>query len=97
MRNVDRFKIPFYETGAITITTTGKLWTSTTFSQGEHWDMSVEAISGDIWLSCLTSAVTTTGGFKLLEGDCIDLKVPREISFVSTAATPVLQAIIWEK
>lgn len=97
MLNIDRFK-KVKSIKPVTILTTGiSIWTSTTFSQGQHWDMSIEAIVGDLYFTTLSTAPTTTNTFKLVEGDCLDIKVEEYIAMLGGSTTAAVQAIVWDK
>ena len=79
------------------LSTAVTIWTSTTFTQGQYWDMTIEAISGDMYISTLSTAPTSTNTFKLVEGDCLDIKVEEYISMLGDSTTASVQAIIWDK
>jgi hypothetical protein len=97
MVNIERFKIPKYIKPVMILSTGISIWTSTSFSQGQNWDLSIEAITGNMYISTLTTAPTSTNTFKLMEGDCLDLKVEEYISMLGDSTTAAVQAIIWDK
>lgn len=72
------------------------LWTSTTYKQGQNYLLTLEALVGNTWFANTTACSTTTG-FKLIEGDCIDISVLENLSFLGESTTSSIQAIIWEK
>jgi hypothetical protein len=97
MLSIDSFK-RIFQIKPVTILSTGiTIWTSTTFSQGQNWDMSIEAIVGDIYITTKSTAPTSTNTFKLVEGDCLDIKVEDYISMLGDSTTASVQAIIWDK
>jgi hypothetical protein len=97
MITIDRFKRVF-DIKPLTILSTGiTIWTSTTFSQGQNWDMTLEAIVGDMYITTKSTAPTSTNAFKLVEGDVLDIKVEDYISMLGDSTTAAVQAIIWEK
>lgn len=82
----------------VTILSTGiTIWTSTTFSQGQNWDMTIEAVVGDMYITTLSTAPTSTTAFKLVEGDALDIKVEDYIAMLGDSTTAAVQAIVWEK
>lgn len=97
MLNKDSFKRVFQIKPITILSTAVTIWTSTTFLQGQNWDMSIEAISGDMYISTKTTAPTSTNTFKLVQGDCLDIKVEDYISMLGDSTTASVQALIWEK
>lgn len=68
---------------------------STTY--GENFPITFQCLFGDIHISTLSTAPSTTVGFKMTAGDVIDLNVQSYLSLMSTSTTASYQAIVWER
>lgn len=64
---------------------------------GENFPITFQCLSGDIHISTLSTAPSTTVGFKMTSGDVIDLNVPSYLSLMSTSTTASYQAIVWDR
>lgn len=62
---------------------------------GQKFDITIEATTGNITVGYSTS-VTSTQGYILKEGSCIDLKVSAAIYVCSASTTARFQAIAWK-
>lgn len=97
MITIDRYK-KIFTIKPFTILSTGiTIWTSTTFGQGQNWDMTLQASTGDMYFTTLSTAPTSTNTFKLLAGNALDIKVEDYIAMLGDSTTAAVQAIIWEK
>ena len=57
--------------------------------------LTIQCTTGTIWINPST-VVTTANGFKLVEGDVLDLLVKSTLSTLSTGVTASYQAIMWK-
>jgi len=62
---------------------------------GANFDITVHASTGTIFVNPLAAA-TTTNGFKLIEGQSLDLKVLSALSIIGDSTTAAYQAVVWE-
>lgn len=95
MITIERFKTPFAIVPPTVLSTSPLIWTSTSFLQGQNFDITIEAIAGDMYITTKSTAPTSTNTFKLLEGDVLDLKVNDYLAMIGNSTTCFVQAIIW--
>jgi hypothetical protein len=76
-------------------TSAGAVDTISSTAYGENFDITVNCSTGTIFLNPLTAA-TTTNGFKLAEGQALDLKVASSLSIIGDSTTAAYQGIVWE-
>ena len=57
--------------------------------------VTIQCTTGSMWINPST-VVTTANGFKLVEGDVLDLLVRSSLSTLSTGITASYQAIFWK-
>lgn len=89
------FKSPKVIVGATVVSSSGvSILSSTTY--GANYHITLEAISGDCYFSTLTTAPTSASGFKLVEGDCIDIQVPSYMALIGDSTSSTIQGIIWD-
>lgn len=67
---------------------------STTY--GQNYSLTLSCLVGNIHISTLSTAPSTSVGFKLTSGDSIDLKVEDFLALVSDTTTAQYQGFIWE-
>jgi hypothetical protein len=64
---------------------------------GTNFPISLYCLTGDIHISTLTTAPTTSLGYKLSTGMSLNLEVQDYLAMVSTSTAATYQAIIWER
>jgi hypothetical protein len=62
---------------------------------GANFDITVHCSTGSIFINPLAAA-TTTNGFKMIEGQSLDLKVFSALSIIGDSTTAKYQAVVWE-
>lgn len=62
---------------------------------GANFDITVHCSTGAVYINPLVAA-TTANGFKLIEGQSLDLKVLSALSIIGDSTTAKYQAIVWE-
>lgn len=67
-----------------------------TTALGEHFEITLNAITGTVYFSPSEETPTSTNGYTLLEGDSIDLKVKGQLYVHGATASSEIQAIIWQ-
>ena len=76
-------------------TTAGVVKHLTTATYGENFAVTIQATTGSIYISTLTTAPTTATGYELKERESIDLNVPANLAIIGNSTTAAFQAIIW--
>lgn len=94
----NRFRTPktiIPQTVASTTAAAVSFITSTTY--GENFPITLQCLTGDIHVSTLSTAPSTSVGFKMSGGDVLDLNVESYLALVSTSTSAAYQAIVWER
>lgn len=103
MRNIERFRrIKHYTIEVDPTTATTLLLSTTTIGNvsgqplGSNFEATIWASSAHIFLG-FTSAVTTTNGFELGEGESFNVMIENAIyGRIATAASGKFKAIVWD-
>jgi hypothetical protein len=76
-------------------TSAGAVDTVSSTDYGLNFDITLNCSTGVVYINSLTAA-TTTNGFRLEEGEAIDLRVSSSLSIIGNSTTAAYQAIVWE-
>lgn len=69
--------------------------TATPTPQTFNGSITLNVLSGNVWIDPTQTASSTTG-LKLLSGNVIDLRVKGTLSLISDATGATVQIIVWE-
>jgi len=67
-----------------------------TTALGQHFEMTLNALTGTVYFSPTASTPSSTNAYTLLEGDSIDIKVKDQLYVFGAGTDSEIQAIIWE-
>lgn len=94
----NRFRTPktiIPQTVASTTASSVSFITGATY--GENFPITLHCLTGDLHISTLSTAPSTSVGFKLTSGDVLDLNVPSYLALMSTSTGAIYQAIVWDR
>lgn len=70
---------------------------STDFLQGENNDLMIKCIAENIYISTLTTAITTTNSWMLSSSNIFDLKVESFLTIMGDSTSSSYQAVVWDR